>query len=115
MSTNESSYGKLIIEWAPFKLAEGVDQTALIVAADDLQTGFFAWQSGFIRRELLHAGGRQYAEIIYWHSRADAEAAGKLVMQSPIAQAYFQLIDPPDDADPSGGFLHLEQVKVFSK
>ena len=105
--------GKLTVEWAPFTLVEGVDEATLLAAADALQTGFLAAQSGFVRRELLRAGSRQFVDIIYWRSREDVEAAGRLVMDNAAAQKYFQLMAPPSEDDSTGGVIHLEQVKAF--
>jgi len=113
ISTLKGTNGKLTIEWAPFTLVEGVDETTLVTAAEALQAGFLATQRGFIRRELLKAGERQFVDIIYWRSREEAEAAARLVMDSAAGQKYFQLMVPPAKDDPTGGVIHLERVKVF--
>ena len=47
------------IEFATFTLAEGVDESTLIAAADALQRDFFKQQKGFIRRDLVQLAERK--------------------------------------------------------
>lgn len=104
---------KLTVEWAPFKLAEEIDEATLLEAAEVLQTEFVSKQPGFISRELLKGQGNQWAEIIYWNSLEEAEQASQNATNSPICLKYFALMIGPDPNDPSAGVTHFEQVKTY--
>ncbi len=101
------------IEWAPFKIAHGVDEATLIKASNELQAEFISKQSGFIKRELLKGKDNQWVDIIYWRSREEAEQAGKNAMNSAICQKYFSLMASFDPNDPNAGVFHFEQVKTY--
>jgi hypothetical protein len=102
------------IEWAPFRLAEGVDETRLLAASDVLQREFVSQQPGFIRRELLKGQGDQWVDIIYWESRTAAEEASRNAMNSPICHTYFALMVGVDNDDPAAGVSHFEQVQIYA-
>jgi hypothetical protein len=101
------------IEWAPFRLAPGVDEAAFLKASSELQTEFVSKQRGFIKRELLKGKDNQWVDIIYWRSREEAEQAGKNAMNSAICQKYFSLMASFDQNDPNAGVFHFEQVKAY--
>lgn len=104
---------KLTVEWAPFQLAEGVDETALLAASESLQSEFVSKQSGFIKRELVKAKDNQWVDIVYWNSLEEAERAAKNAMNSPICLKYFELMVGADPNDPSAGVMHFEVVKTY--
>lgn len=83
------------VEWAPFRLAAGATIDQLLQASAALQRGFLAQQPGFVRRELLHAGGRDWVDLIVWRDRASVDAAMPLAMHSPACTAYFALMELP--------------------
>ncbi len=111
MSHNLSK--KVTVEWAPFQLAAGVDEAALLAASAALQSEFVSKQSGFIKRELVKAKDNQWVDLVYWHSLEEAEQAARNAMNSPVCLKYFELMVFPDPADPSAGVMHLEVVKTY--
>ncbi|HAV78387.1 MAG TPA: hypothetical protein DCX53_13650 [Anaerolineae bacterium] len=80
------------IEFAPFTLAEGVDEATLIAAADDLQKEFLSRQKGFIKRDLARLTDGKWADVIYWESRESVEQAMETAPENPAALRYFQLM-----------------------
>jgi hypothetical protein len=104
---------KLIVEWAPFTLAEGVGEATLIEASNALQTDFLNKQRGFIRRDLLKGKNNQWVDIVYWSSQADADQASKNAANSPACHQYFSLMAEVNHDDPGEGVLHFEQVKIY--
>ena len=108
---NISNY---IIEFAPFTLAEGVDELTLMAASDALQAEFFSQQKGFIKRDLLKTTDGKWADIPYWESRESVEQAMQKAMESPAALQYFQLMASSEHADPSTGLMLLSLAKSYS-
>lgn len=106
---------KIIVEWAPFELAEGVDEATLLAASEALQAEFISQQSGFISRELLKGQANQWVDIVYWNSLEEAEQAAQNAANSPVCFKYFQLMVGADHADPGAGVLHFEQVKTYQR
>lgn len=102
-----------IIEFAPFTLAEGVDEPTLFAASDALQTEFLSRQSGFIRRDLLKAGDHKWADVIYWDSRESVEHAMQQASNNPAALQYFQLMENTGQEDTSGGMMLLSIAKSY--
>jgi hypothetical protein len=106
---------KLTVEWAPFQLAEGVDEATLLAASAALQGEFLSKQSGFIKRELVKAKDNQWVDLVYWNSLEEAEQAAKnAANNSPICFKYFELMVGADPDDPSAGVIHLEVVETYS-
>lgn len=87
------------IEFAPFTLAEGVDEAALFAAADDLQKEFLSRQKGFLKRDLARLADGRWADIIYWDSRESVEQAMQTAPENPAALRYFQLMADMGGAD----------------
>ena len=102
-----------IIEFAPFTLVEGVDESTLFAASDALQTEFLSRQKGFIRRDLLKAGNGKWADVIYWDSRESVEHAMQQAPYNPAALHYFQLMANPGQEDANGGMLLLSIAKSY--
>lgn len=102
---------KLTIEWAPFQLAEGVDEATLLAASERLQQEFLGKQDGFIRRDLIRVSEGQWADIVYWDSRNAAELAARNVGESPVCLRYFELMVVDDGASVS----HFEVAKTYTR
>jgi hypothetical protein len=101
------------IEWAPFRLADGIDETTLLAASEALQREFISQQPGFIRRELLKGQANQWADIIYWDSLSAAEEASHKAMHSPVCHTYFALMLGADPENLAVGVSHFEQVQIY--
>ena len=102
------------IEFATFTLAEGVDESTLIVAADALQRDFFSRQKGFIKRDLVRVAERKWADVIYWESRDSAEQAMQVAPSNPAALQYFQLMVNDGESDPASGLMIMTIAKSYS-
>lgn len=87
------------IEFAPFTLAEGVDEMTLLAAADALQEEFLSRQEGFIKRDLVRIAPGRWADVIYWESRASVEQAMQTAPENSAALRYFQLMADTGEPD----------------
>jgi hypothetical protein len=101
------------VEWAPFTLAEGVDEATLLAASDLLQRDFLSKQPGFLHRELLKGAANQWVDIIHWESRALVEQAMRNAQTSPVCHSYFALMAPDVQDEASGGISLFEQVQRY--
>ncbi len=104
----------IVIEWAPFELAEGFDEKALLQASATLQKDFLSKQRGFIRRELLRGKGKQWVDLVYWQSWEDAEQAAKNAASSAVCRNYFQCMLAADHDDPNAAIFHFERMESYS-
>ena len=102
------------IEFATFTLAEGVDESTLIAAADALQRDFFSHQKGFIRRDLVQVAERKWADVVYWESRDSVEQAMQVAPSNPAALQYFQLMVNDGESDPASGLMIMTIAKSYS-
>lgn len=103
-----------IIEFAPFTLAEGVDESALVAASDALQEEFLSRQKGFIKRDLVRTGERQWADVAYWDSRESVETAMQIAMSNPAALRYFQLMVNTGQSNDAGQVMLMSIAKSYS-
>jgi hypothetical protein len=99
-----------IIEWAPFTLKPGINESDLRRASTDLHERFLKNQTGFIRRELLHQSDRKYVDLVCWQDRASADAAMKEAMKSTACMSYFHLMEEADPEHPEHGVQLLKVV-----
>jgi hypothetical protein len=102
------------IEWAPFTLAEGVDEATLLTASEALQRDFLSKQSGFLHRALLRGASGQWVDIIHWESRDAVEEAMRAAQASAACHGYFALMAPDTQDHPNGGISLFEQVQRFA-
>lgn len=93
----------MVIEWAPFELVDGIAEPDLFAASEALQSEFLEMQPGFLRRELVQVGGRQWGDLVYWQDEAVAKAAMESAASSPVCHRYFQLMAEADHNEPSQG------------
>jgi hypothetical protein len=100
---------QVVIEWAPFKIRDGVTESQLLAASDLLQNEFVTRQNGFIRRELVKGENNQWVDIVYWASMADAKQAEQNAYNSPICLTYFGLMDNPEEE-----VTHLLHMRTYS-
>jgi hypothetical protein len=109
-----SSTKNHIIEFAPFTLAEGVDEATLMTASDALQVGFLDQQKGFIKRDLVRMGDDKWADVLYWDSKESVERAMQEAPQNPAAISYFQMMANAGQDDPTSAMMFLSVVKSYS-
>ena len=103
-----------VIEFAPFKLAEGVDESVLFSASDALHAEFFSQQKGFLRRDLVKTADGTWADVAYWDSMESVQRAMQNAHKNPAALKYFELIAEAEQSDLSSGMILLSIVKSYS-
>lgn len=113
METKKAIGEITVIEWAPFHLAPGVSEAALLAASKALQEDFLARQPGFVGRELLRGAGGRFVDMVRWGDRASAETAMVHSSRSAACARYFALMVPPDPSAPHAGVEHLEHVAGY--
>ena len=102
-----------VVEWAPFRLAAGASEAALLEASDAIQRDFLRHRPGFLRRELLRGTDGQWADLLHWADDDAASAAMGAAATSEACLAYFRLMDPGDGVGPGVGVLHLHRVRAY--
>lgn len=103
----------VVIEWAPFRLAPGVTEAALLEASESIQRDFLERQPGYVRRELLRGDDGRWVDLVVWRDEATAQAAMEAAGTSETCGAYFQLMTGLDSPDPASGLLHLRRVRAY--
>jgi hypothetical protein len=103
-----------VIEFAPFRLAEGVEESALFAASDALQTEFFSQQKGFLRRDLAKTADGNWADVAYWDNMESVHQAMQNAHNNPAALKYFQLMVETEQSKLSSGMMLLSVVKSYS-
>src|SRR5688500_11089819 len=63
---SEAPRGGVVIEWAPFRLREGVTEAQLLEASEAIQREFLARQAGFLHRELARGADNLWADVVHW-------------------------------------------------
>lgn len=96
-----------VIEWAAFRLKEGVSDSTLFAASETIQQEFLKRQKGFIKRDLVKESDGKWVDVVYWESHQNAEDAMKQTMNSPVCLKYFEIMT---DVNVS----HLNVVKSYS-
>ena len=102
-----------VVEWAPFRLAAGADEAALLAASATLQREFLERQPGYVRRELLRGDDGGWVDVIVWRDDASAAAAMQAAMESTTCRAYFRLMQGGGEMDAGAGVLHLRRVRAY--
>ena len=110
---NGNRRDETVVEWAPFRLAPGVEPAALLEASEALQRDFLEHQPGFVRRELLRGADGQWADLVVWRDEASAMEVMKTVFSSAVCRAYFHMMEGGDDENAASNVLHLHRVRVY--
>ena len=110
---NDGTENGVVVEWAPFRLAPGADEAALLEASDALQRDFLRQQPGFVRRDLLRAADGQWADLVVWKDEPSAMAAMSAAESSTVCSVYFRLIAGAEGHDVGAGVLHLHRVRAY--
>ena len=87
-----------IIEWAEFELKENITEENLLKVSQTLQTEFLDKQAGFMKRELLHKGGKKWVDLVHWESLEKANLAMENAIKSETCMNYFHLMLPLDQS-----------------
>jgi len=104
---------KTVVEWAPFELADGIDEDTLLNVSDTFQKEFVNTQKGFIQRQLLKGQDGKWVDLIHWESQEDAEKVLENAEKSEACRSFFQILKAADPDAPGAGVLHFEHVKSY--
>ncbi len=103
----------LAIEIAPFTLADGVDEAAMLAASERLEAEFLRPAAGYLGRALSRLGDGRWADIVLWRSAEDAAAVMPQVSASEACSAYFGCMVGADPTDPSHGVSIFQAVRTY--
>jgi hypothetical protein len=112
-SDNDVPRDGVVVEWAPFRLAAGIDDSTLLEASEAIQRDFLEHQPGFLRRELLRGADGGWVDLVFWQDEHSAAAAMSSAGSSPVCYTYFHLMEGGDSMDAGAGVLHLHRVRVY--
>ncbi len=104
----------ITVEIANITLKKGVTEEQLMEASQKLQNEFVDSLKGFISRELVHLYENQYADIIHWETREDAEKAMEQASSSTACMEFFSLMEM-DEANPDEGLLLYRSIASYKK
>ncbi len=100
------------VELAEIKLKDGIGIEDLMAASQRLQVEFLDMMKGFIKRELLQLNEREYADLVYWESQEDAQAAFNLFTGSPACLEFLALMEF-DESDPAAGVSLYRSIESY--
>jgi hypothetical protein len=103
----------VVVEWAPFRLAEGADAAALLEASETLQRDFLRRQPGFVRRELLRDDAGRWVDVVVWTDHSSAMAAMRAAEASPVCHAYFHLMAGGEEMSAGTDVVHLRRIRAY--
>lgn len=99
------------VEWAPFELAEHINEQQLLDAADQIEREFLQQQYGYIRRELLRGKNGKWVDLIYWSTEESAALAAQAANDSEACMNYFSLMSGVEASE--AGIAHFSQFKTW--
>lgn len=106
----------MVIEWAPFRLREGVTDAELLEASAAIQRDFLDRQPGFLRRELARSDDGIWSDVVHWSDAAAARAAMDTAASSPACHRYFHLMAGANGGmDPGEGLVLLHRVREYQR
>lgn len=102
-----------VVEYAPFTLAQGVSEEALLAASQRLEQEMLARMPGYRGRVLVRKSPREWADLVFWEDQAAADRVMALVAESPACAGYFALMDMAGASDPGAGVTHFTAVRTY--
>ena len=103
-----------VIEWAPFRLRDGVTEAELLAASDAIQREFLGGQPGFLRRELARGAHGLWVDVVHWADRTAADEAMATAATSAACRTYFELMAGANGGDdPGEGLLLVQRVRAY--
>lgn len=104
---------ELIVEIAPFSIASGLTEAALIEASDRIEREFLSKADGYVGRLLIRKDNEEWADIVIWQSEAHASRAMQAVASSAACKSYFECMKQADHDEPQGGVSLFRAVKSY--
>ena len=106
----------VMIEWAPFRLRDGVTERELLEASGAIQREFLDRQPGFVRRELARTDDGLWSDVVHWSDGTAAHAAVAAAASSPVCHDYFHLMAGANGgADPGEGLVLMRRVREYRR
>lgn len=82
-------------EIAKFQVVSEITDKEFIKIVEELEEKFHSAQKGFIDTELVKANEPcQWMMIQHWESIEESKEASKMMMKTPITEAFRQALDP---------------------
>lgn len=103
----------LTIEMAPFTVANGITEEALLAASERLEREFLQTADGYVGRVLAREDAGQWADIVFWESAEHAAKAMEAVAQSAACRSYFECMKAADHDDPQNGVSLFHAVGTY--
>lgn len=104
---------KMYIQLAPIKLKQGINENTLLEASEAFQVHFVNKQKGIIRRVLLKEKDGNYADLVFFESKEDADRVAKIEVTSQECLEFFKIMEAPDESLPDMGVLSFEHIKTY--
>ena len=102
----------MVVEMAPFELAEHITESQLLDASNKLQTGFLADCEGYISRTLVKTDNNKYMDIVHWSSIESANKASEIIFESTYCNAYFSCMKMEEGIEPK--IMHYEVADIYT-
>lgn len=103
----------LAIEIAPFTLAEGVDEAAMLAASERLEREFLRGTDGYLGRAVSQLPDGRWADVVLWRSPEHAAAVLPRIPESAACAAYFGCMVGADPSDPAHGVSVFRAVRTY--
>ena len=82
-----------IVEISQFKLVSGVSDEEFLKEAEAAEATFVEKKDGYIGGEFLKDKDNRWVKITHWSSMEDMGKGAEVMLNSPVAQRFFQVID----------------------
>lgn len=103
----------MYIQLAPIRLKQGNDEKTLLEASDAFERDFVKKQQGIIKRLLLRGKNGDYADLVFFESKTDADRVVEIEATSEVCLAYFKVMEAPDANLRDMGVLSFEPLKTY--
>jgi hypothetical protein len=103
----------MYVQLAPIRLKHGLDEKALLEASDAFLESFVSKQEGIMRRLLLRGRDGNYADLVFFRSKDDADRVTRIEETSEECLEFFEIMEAPDESLPDMGILSFEHMKTY--
>jgi len=100
---------------APIRLKDGLDEKTLLEASDAFQLSFVSKQEGILKRMLLRGRNGEYADLVFFESKDDADRVAGLEETSSECFEFFKIMEPPDESLADMGSLSFEHMRTYER
>jgi hypothetical protein len=82
-----------VIEITAFRLAPGTGEESFLAADRRMQTEFVYLQPGLVRRTTARSDDGDWAVVVMWRSKSDADAAARAAEGDDASAAFAACVD----------------------